>query len=195
MKQKLVFCSGGIMDRREEKTIKAIYDAFNNLLIKKNFSKITIQNIIDEANIGRSTFYLHFSTKEELLDVMCDTFFSHIIDIPTSKEETHDFTHSELNLENMTTHIFYHLRDSSSSVHGLLRSDISHIFYNKLEEIFISWCKQKVSLNNEIPKDLALAYISGNFITSCKWFVNNNFQIEPKTVANYFLKSIKNNLF
>ena len=55
------------MDRREEKTIETIYQAFTNLINTKDFDDITIQNILDEAKIGRSTFYCHFKTKNDLL--------------------------------------------------------------------------------------------------------------------------------
>jgi AcrR family transcriptional regulator len=37
------------------------------LVLEKNYDSITIQEILDRADIGRSTFYVHFKSKDELL--------------------------------------------------------------------------------------------------------------------------------
>ena len=79
------------MDRRQQKTRNAIFNAFSELLKNKNFNNITVQEIIDKANIGRSTFYSHFETKDDLLKEMCTDIFTHIFSDELKMEKTHDF--------------------------------------------------------------------------------------------------------
>ena len=77
------------MDRRQRKTRDAICRAFASLLMKKSYARITVQDIIDEADVGRTTFYTHFETKDDLLKSLCTEIFEHVFSDDLSKEKTH----------------------------------------------------------------------------------------------------------
>ena len=55
------------IDRRVLRTRQALRDALLQLLVEKGWDALDIQALCDRANIGRSTFYLHFDNKEALL--------------------------------------------------------------------------------------------------------------------------------
>jgi AcrR family transcriptional regulator len=59
-------------DRRVRRTRKLLHDAFISLVIEKGYEKITIQDILDRADVGRSTFYVHYRDKEALLTANFD---------------------------------------------------------------------------------------------------------------------------
>jgi AcrR family transcriptional regulator len=54
-------------DRRVERTQQLIRGALRSLIEEKGFEALTVQQIIDRANVGRATFYAHFDNKEDLL--------------------------------------------------------------------------------------------------------------------------------
>lgn len=54
-------------DRRSNRTRKLLGDALVELMLEKRFEAITVQDILDRANVGRSTFYAHYTDKEQLL--------------------------------------------------------------------------------------------------------------------------------
>lgn len=54
------------MDRRVAKTRRALQHAFMSLILDKGYDAVSIQDICDAADVGRSTFYSHYTGKDDL---------------------------------------------------------------------------------------------------------------------------------
>jgi AcrR family transcriptional regulator len=59
-------------DRRVQRTRKQLQDALIALVAEKGYEAVTVQEILDQANVGRSTFYAHFQDKDQLLRSILD---------------------------------------------------------------------------------------------------------------------------
>jgi AcrR family transcriptional regulator len=55
------------VDRRLQRTRALLQEALMAMILEKGYEATTVQDIIDRANVGRSTFYAHFADKETLL--------------------------------------------------------------------------------------------------------------------------------
>src|SRR4030088_2622750 len=55
-----------VMDRRIIRTRGVLQHALTSLILKMGYEAVTIQDICDEANVGRSTFYAHYTSKDDL---------------------------------------------------------------------------------------------------------------------------------
>src|SRR6185369_7716923 len=62
-------------DARVRRTRDALGDALVALMQEKPFESITVQDVLDRAHVGRSTFYSHYSDKDDLLMSDADEFF------------------------------------------------------------------------------------------------------------------------
>ena len=116
------------MDRRQQKTRTAIFSAFSTLLAKKSYSKITVQDIIDVANVGRTTFYAHFETKDDLLKALCEELFGHIISTAMDCTHTHGLYSNQNVPESVFCHLLQHLQENDRNIIGLLSCESSEIF-------------------------------------------------------------------
>ncbi|MCL5999242.1 MAG: TetR/AcrR family transcriptional regulator [Chloroflexi bacterium] len=54
-------------DRRRERTRQMLQDAFDALIEERGYESVTVEDITDRANVGRTTFYLHYQSKDDLL--------------------------------------------------------------------------------------------------------------------------------
>src|SRR5688572_17173346 len=74
-------------DRRSQRTRQLLSTAFVQLLREKGYSAITVSNIIERADVGRSTFYSHYRDKDDLFVSELDRVIEVLGDrIPMQKE-------------------------------------------------------------------------------------------------------------
>src|SRR5512138_3309001 len=66
------------IDARVRRTRDALGDALVGLMQEKPFEAITVQDVLDRAKVGRSTFYVHYSDKDDLLMSDAEEFFEAI---------------------------------------------------------------------------------------------------------------------
>ena len=179
------------MDRRQQKSREAIFGAFSKLLSSKSYTKITVQEIIDEANIGRSTFYSHFETKDDLLKEMCTDLFNHIFSDSLDTEGTHDFSIADDNPNSMISHILYHLRDNKKNIIGILTCESGELFLRFFKQYLNELITQHLLIgverkNVDVPDDFLINHISGSFVEMVQWWLKNNMKQSPEELAEYF---------
>ena len=179
------------MDRRQQKTRTAIFQAFNRLLEKKHFNNITVQEILDEANVGRSTFYAHFETKDALLKELCKDIFDHIFSHELHSETSHDFSLSDHGLQEKITHLLYHLKDNKGNVLGVLSGESGELFTRYFKEYLVTMFEQYPdSFAQDVPKDFALNHLVGSLAEAVKWWIGSKMEMPPEELAKNYLKLI-----
>lgn len=179
-------------DRRQLKTRAAILEAFTSLLARKNFSRITVQDIIDRANIGRTTFYAHFATRDELLKEVCQEMFSHVFSLQPEREETHDFSRKTSSPRSMITHILYHLAENRNNI-AILTFDNGGLICGFFQQFFRELASRKLVQAQDwqkqgIPEDFLINHISTSFTGMVQWWmINNRLTCSPEELAGYFM--------
>lgn len=175
------------MDRRQKKTRAAIFSAFTSLLAEKSYSKITVQEIIDSANVGRTTFYAHFETKDDLLKELCEELVAHIV------SSAMDCTlYSDGNVpESVFCHLLRHLRENYNNIIGLLSCESSEIFLRFFKDslnglVLSQLVNQDRKSHVDIPQDFLINHISGSFVEMVLWWIKGRMKQTPADLDSYF---------
>ena len=184
------------MDRRKKKTREAVFRAFGTLVEQKSYTSITVQQIIDEADIGRSTFYAHFDTKDDLLRELCKELFGHIINTAKDCTHTHGLYSNRNAPESVFCHLLQHLEENDSNILGLLSCESNEIFlrYFKVsldELIHLLFVNQDYSKNSVLPDDFLINHISGSFVEMVIWWIKGGMKQSPEELDEYFRAAIE----
>ena len=178
------------MDKRILKTRQAIYDGFAKALDNVSYSKMTIEDILKASHVSRSTFYSHFSSKEEVLSSISNNIFEHVFSHSLKEEETHDFSKTDIfDYTHLVTHILYHLHDEKDLIIKIITSECRDTFLSDLrkqikpiaEKIIQSGLVEK----SEIPMELQINKITENLILTIEYWFKNGCQETPEKLTTY----------
>lgn len=176
------------MDRRQRKTREAIYRAFTGLLREEDYGRITVRQIIDRADIGRTTFYTHFETKDALLRSLCADIFDHVFSEELGSEATHDFSRDR-GTRARATHILCHLREHLSDLTGILSGESDAVFMGffkeKLAELFAASLPQ----DTPIPRDYLLNHLVCSFCETVRWWTGHP-RYTPEEISAFFFDTV-----
>lgn len=176
------------MDRRQRKTREAIYTAFTELLKSEPYARITVQQIIDKADIGRTTFYAHFETKDDLLRSLCTEIFDHVFSEDLKKEKTHDFS-DRYDTRAMVTHVLYHLQEHMEVLPGLLAGESGDVFMRFLREHLTELFSLVVPASAyAAPYAYVLNHMVCDFAETVRWWTENR-QYSPEDICSFFFET------
>ena len=179
------------MDRRQQKTKAAIFKAFGILLEHKSYNNITVQEIIDGANIGRSTFYAHFETKDDLLKELCKELFGHIINSAIDCSHTHGLYSDNSTPESVFCHLLQHIEENDNNILGLLSCESSEIFLRYFKDslnelVKVQFVNQDRYRNTMLPEDFLVNHISSSFVEMVLWWIKEQMKHSPTELDQYF---------
>ena len=179
------------MDRRQRKSREAIFGAFTRLLEKQAYHQITVQDIIDEADVGRATFYAHFETKDYLLKDLCEELFGHIIDTAMGLPHGHYHYTCTMTTDSVFLHLLKHLQENDRNILALLSSRNNEIFLQyfktNLKRLVKTQFAEKGKLKaSKLPEDFMVNHISASFVEMVSWWLTHGMKETPEELAEYF---------
>jgi len=181
------------MNKKNAVTTEKIYNALADVLLKKDYNDMRIQDVLDVSGVARSTFYAHYKTKEELLKSVCATIFGHVFSHTLAEERSHDFSRSSIfDYKHFITHIFYHLHDEKKLIHAILLSQSKDIFLNflrgEVREFATACVENNFVAKKSIPDELKVCSVIENFIIVVDYWHRQDFRETPEKLTEYFIE-------
>lgn len=177
-------------DLKSENTKKSLAKSLKELMKKKKFTKITINDIVELSGVNRNTFYYHFEDINALLKWM---FEQETFDFLKTFDMTTDF-------EKALNFIIDYVEDNkyilNCAANSLGREQMKQFFSDDLVDVvrmFIDSSEKELNLkvNDEFKKYLCNFYteaIAGNLLA----YFKNKETVDRKKIVNYISITCKN---
>ena len=172
-------------DRRSQRTYHLVSSAFAELLVEKPYDGILVQDILDRADIGRTTFYAHYFDKEDVLNSMIEQQLSMF---------THQIAHAPARQRVMPSlELFEHIYQSPHQhLRALMRGRAGESLWEALQTALCRAIEPALSTlsadrrSPPIPLPVVSQYLAGTFLTLLKWWVEASMPYPPEQMESIF---------
>ena len=177
-------------DQQVRKTVNLLHQALMELIIeKKSYEAIIVQNILDRANVGRSTFYTHFVDKDALLLHGLQNLKQMLHSCPPAAGDS-----PAKALLSFSAPMFAHAQDHRDVYLAVLGSPTGFLIMREIEnnirevltERFDPLIKTR-QVTCHLPKELFLHYLASSFCAVMGWWMEHHPDIPwAEMDAHYF---------
>ena len=172
-------------DRRSQRTHHLVSSAFAELLAEKPYDEILVQDILDRAGIGRTTFYAHYFDKEDVLNSIIEQELEAL---------THQIAHAPASQQIVPSlALFEHAYHTENQQFlALMRSRAGEPLWEALQTAFCRAIEPALSAlcaerrSPRVPLPVVSEYLAGAFLTLFKWWVEASMPYPPEQMESMF---------
>ncbi len=172
-------------DRRSRRTRQALGDALVELMMEKGYEAISVKDIIEHADVGRSTFYSHYADKEELfvsqLDRLVELLSQHVT------QDTPDGGNPFF----PSLGLFIHIKEQWKLYRILAWGSGVDLLTRHLQKSLSEKIQERLSAGGqtyEVPLPVMANFLSGSFLSLVTWWLDNKMVYSPEQMDEMFRK-------
>ena len=171
-------------DRRVGRTRELLQKALIELIGEREYDAITIQDIVDRANVGRTTFYLHYDSKDELFISCHETMVKEFRIGPLHPLSRKEMLAPEPPAGMISA--YQHLQDARPLLYSIFQGKDSLLILRRIRD----WNAQQIEAglraafdeaDSTIPFDVLANYIAGAQIALVQWWLEKR---QPHTIQD-----------
>ena len=172
-------------DRRVQKTKSSLHDALIGLAREKPYSSIAVKEILDRANVGRSTFYTHFRDKDDLLESGIHQILVSIQNQPRARNSVERVVALSVPL---LKHIDGHRRAAGPRMTREGRA----IMHAHMEDVLTTLITDELATISAatspalLPTALLARHVAAAFVLVLNWWVESDSALTPAKVDARF---------
>jgi AcrR family transcriptional regulator len=176
------------VDRRVLRTRNALRAALLSLLRRKSYDDITVQDLIDEANVGRSTFYAHCRGKEDLLRLGLNTLRAELAEspAPARRKPKRGFSFSLRILE--------HVAENRDAYPALGRSRGRDVMVRELRLVVLELLRDEldaVAPDVSLPREITEQLVVGAYMSILVYWLEQKPKYTPAQIDAFFQRFLE----